>query len=54
MQVPQYGGFSPLTQVKLKDGRTAYIHKNTNCLTETNDGNETAALETTLQTVESY
>jgi hypothetical protein len=28
----QYGDFAPLKEVRLKDGRTAYIHKNTECV----------------------
>ena len=53
--VTQYGGFTPFAQITLKDGRTAYLHKNTNCLTETNDGGVTiASLEKMLKTVESY
>lgn len=53
--VTQYGGFSPFKDIKLKDGRTAYMHKNTNCLPEIDDSTKpVAALETTLQTIESY
>jgi hypothetical protein len=30
--VTPYGGLTPLKDVKLKDGRTAYIHKNSTCV----------------------
>jgi hypothetical protein len=51
----QYGGYSPFKDVKLKDGRTAYIHKNTNCLNDTiGDSAEIKQLEATLLTIESY
>ena len=50
-----YGGFMPLKDVKLKDGRTAYIHKNSNCvppsvqaMTDLDD------IETIISSVESY
>jgi hypothetical protein len=30
--LPPEGGFTPLKDVKLKDGRTAYIQKNISCV----------------------
>jgi len=51
----QYGGFTPFAQIALKDGRTAYIHKNTNCIPEADDGGgDVVSLEAMLKTVESY
>lgn len=51
----QYGGFAPLREVKLKDGRTAYIHKNTACVPRTTEAMTTLdKIEKTVASIESY
>jgi hypothetical protein len=53
--VTTYGGFVPLQDVKLKDGRTAYIHKNTSCVPQTTQAmNNLDAIEKIVLSVESY
>lgn len=50
-----YGGFGPLQDVKLRDGRTAYIHKNTGCVPSTPQAMTTLDdIEKTILSVESY
>lgn len=53
--VTAYGGFAPFRDVKLNDGRTAYIHKNINCVPSTTDGMTTIEkVEKTILSIESY
>lgn len=53
--VTPFGGFAPLQEVKLKDGRTAYIHKNSQCVpTSTEDMNALDNIETAVLSIESY
>lgn len=50
-----FGGFSSIADVKLKDGRTAYIHKNVNCVPSSTRAMTVAdELEQQLRAVESY
>jgi hypothetical protein len=49
------GGFAPLQDIRLKDGRTAYIHKNVSCVPKsTATMNEQDKLEAVLKAVESF
>lgn len=49
------GGFSPLQDVKLKDGRTAYVHKNATCVPGTTESmNRLDEVEKTVLAIESY
>jgi hypothetical protein len=49
------GGFAPLTEVKLKDGRTAYVHKNSRCVPgSTADMNAIDKVERSVLTIESF
>lgn len=53
--VTPFGGFAPLKEIKLKDGRTAYVHKNSQCVpTSTQDMNALDNIETAVLSVESY
>jgi hypothetical protein len=53
--VTTYGGFAPLKDIKLKDGRTAYIHKNTNCVPQSTQAmNQLEEIEKTILSIESY
>lgn len=53
--VTTYGGFAPLQEVKLKDGRTAYIHKNASCVpTSTQAMNTLDKIEKIILSIESY
>lgn len=53
--VTPYGGFVPLEQVKLKDGRTAYVHKNSECIPQTTDDMNTLDnIEAAVLSIESY
>jgi hypothetical protein len=50
-----FGGYTSLADVKLKDGRTAYIHKNVNCVpATTNAMTSIDAVEKSLLAIESY
>lgn len=49
------GGFAPLQDIRLKDGRTAYVHKNITCIPEsTVMMHEQDKLETILKAAESF
>lgn len=53
--VTPYGGFSPLQDVKLKDGRTAYVHKNINCVPKTTQAmTELDEIQKIILAIESY
>lgn len=50
-----FGNFAPLKDVKLKDGRTAYLHKNAGCVpSSTQEMNRLDTLEKTVLSIESY
>lgn len=50
-----FGGFTPLKEVKLKDGRTAYIHKNASCVpASTAAMNQLDKIEQTILGIESF
>jgi hypothetical protein len=53
--VTPYGGFAPLKDIKLKDGRTAYVHKNTMCVPRSTQAmNDLDAIEKNILAIESY
>lgn len=50
-----YGGFIPFKQIKLKDGRTAYIQKNATCVPDSTQAmNQLDEVEKDLTAVESF
>lgn len=50
-----YGNFAPLKNVPLKDGRTAYIHKNTSCVPSSVQAmNQLDSVEKDLLAIESF
>jgi hypothetical protein len=50
-----YGGFTPLAEFHLKDGRTAYIHKNATCVPDSvQTMNDLDKTEKVILAVESY
>lgn len=50
-----YGNFAPLKEVPLKDGRTAYIHKNTSCVPSSVQAmNQLDSVEKDLLAIESF
>lgn len=50
-----FGGYTSFQEIKLKDGRTAYLHKNINCvLSSTAAMTEADNIEKTLLAIESY
>lgn len=49
------GGFQPLQEVKLKDGRTAYIHQNATCVPSSTAAMDTLDdVESAVLSIESY
>lgn len=53
--VVQFGGFTPLQEIRLRDGRTAYIHKNTSCVPKSTAAmNRLDKIEKVVLGVESY
>jgi hypothetical protein len=49
------GGFAPLRDVRLQDGRTAYIHKNANCVPGSTRAMDTIdQVEKVILSIESY
>jgi hypothetical protein len=50
-----YGGFTPLKDIKLKDGRTAYIQKNMSCVPDSVQAmNELDMIEKDISAIESF
>lgn len=50
-----YGGFIPFKQIKLKDGRTAYIQKNATCVPDSTQAmNQLDEVEKDLSAIESF
>lgn len=50
-----FGGYTSLQDIKLKDGRTAYVHKNINCVPgSTAAMTESDTIEKTILAIESY
>lgn len=53
--VTQFGGFTPLKDVPLKDGRTAYIHKNTMCVPDSSAAMDVIeTLDAEVSSIESF
>jgi hypothetical protein len=50
-----FGNFAPLKDIKLKDGRTVYVHKNTACVpTSVQEMNQLDGIEKNILGVESF
>lgn len=53
--LPPQGGFAPVKDIRLKDGRTAYVHKNTACIPPSTQAMNTLEnIEKDILGIESY